>query len=326
MQASFFQAAHRGKNEFFRYLITIMLVIGGVIIGQVPLGIALMMLSTKNGMSVEQLEQLQQKMDFSALGMDQNLALFLMLLAFAVGLLALLIGVKFIHGKRIVDVLSGRNQLDWKRVFWAFGCWFILTIVFELLVYAINPGNYSLHFDAKRFMILLPIALIMLPLQTSFEEVLFRGYLMQGTGLLFKHRLPALILTAVGFGALHFANPEVGEFGLGLMMTYYIGFGLLMGVCTLMDEGTELALGLHAATNIYGATIVSFSGSVLETPTIFRIAKVDAGLMGIVALAAGLIFLFMATRKYAWKDWGKLLRKIDEPNDTIVVSTPIQEE
>ena len=34
-------------------------------------------------------------------------------------------------------------------------------------------------------------------------------------------------------------------------MIYYIGTGFLFGIMTLMDEGTELALGFHAANNLF---------------------------------------------------------------------------
>jgi len=311
METSFFQAAKRGDNAVFKYIITILAVIIGAFIGQVPLGVVLVMQAGEDGLSPEEMEALQQGMDFSSLGLPQSLMLFLVLLAFAVALLALYLCIRFLHGKRFTDVLTGRPRLDWKRVWFAFGFWFLLTVMLEGVAYALQPENYTLQFEWQSFLLLLPVALIMLPLQTSFEEVLFRGYLMQGFGLAFKYRWAALLLTATGFGVLHFANPEVGQFGLELMMAYYIGFGLLMGICTLMDEGTELALGLHAATNIYGATIVSFSGSVLETPTIFRVQELDAGLMGIVALVSGILFVLVAARKYGWRNWSKLWSRID---------------
>jgi hypothetical protein len=83
-----------------------------------------------------------------------------------------------------------------------------------------------------------------------------------------------------------------------------------MGICTLMDEGTELALGLHAATNIYGATMVSFAGSALQTPAVFRLQELNAELMLGAAFVAAAIFIAAAAYKYQWRDWGKLLLPI----------------
>ncbi|MEL6867899.1 MAG: CPBP family glutamic-type intramembrane protease, partial [Bacteroidota bacterium] len=86
---------------------------------------------------------------------------------------------------------------------------------------------------------------------------------MQGLGNGFGNRWMPLLITSALFGAMHLLNPEIKAFGLGLMMTYYITFGLFLGIISLMDNSLDLALGIHAATNIFGAAIVTFDGSAL---------------------------------------------------------------
>lgn len=318
----FFQVAQKGKNGFWLYVATIILVIVGAIIGQVPLGMVMVASASANQVDQETMDKVQETMDFSLLGIDPNLTLLLMLLTFIGALGMLWLGVSKIHDKPFLSVITARQELDWSRVFWAFGVWTALTVVLELVMYNMDPGNYSVQFDLSSFIPLLLIALFLLPFQTSFEEIMFRGYLLQGLGLLVKNRWFPLIVTSVIFGALHFFNPEVKKFGLGLMMVYYISIGLFLAICTLMDDGLELALGIHAATNIYGATIVSFSGSALQTPTIFRMASLDALLMLIASLASAAIFLAVAARKYNWKNWDKLYAKIvvDSPPSNAITN------
>ncbi|MCB0559368.1 MAG: CPBP family intramembrane metalloprotease [Lewinellaceae bacterium] len=308
---SFFEAARRGDNAPFKYVLTIIAVFIGAIIGQIPLGIVVAMTARKQGLGFGEMEEFQRSLDFSSLGLSDNLGLLLMLLSFVAALAVLILCVVFLHQKRPIDIFTGRPRLDWGRVGFAFVFWFGLSAALEFIAYQLDPGNYAWQFEASSFIPLALIAFSILPLQTTFEEALFRGYLMQGSGLLFRNRWAPLLLTSAGFGLLHFANPEVGEFGFALMMSYYIGVGLLMGLCTLMDEGTELALGLHAATNIYGATVVSFAGSALQTPAIFRVKELDVALMLGIAIACGLLFLFVAARRYGWNDWAKLLRRIE---------------
>ena len=108
----------------------------------------------------------------------------------------------------------------------------------------------------------------MLPFQTSAEELVFRGYLMQGLGVLAKNRWFPLIITSVAFGLLHGMNPEVAILGWGIMV-FYIGTGLLYGISTLMDEGTELALGLHAANNVLAAIYVTTDWTVFQTDALY---------------------------------------------------------
>jgi membrane protease YdiL (CAAX protease family) len=49
------------------------------------------------------------------------------------------------------------------------------------------------------FLILVLIAVLLIPLQTSFEEYLFRGYWMQGLGILAKKPLGPI---GINFGSL----------------------------------------------------------------------------------------------------------------------------
>ncbi|MCB9265388.1 MAG: CPBP family intramembrane metalloprotease [Lewinellaceae bacterium] len=308
---SFFEAARRGDNSPFKYVITIIAVVIGAFVGQIPLGMVVAIKVKQLGLGFDEMQKFQKTMDFSLLGLDSNLALFLLLLSFVAALGVLFLCVTTLHDKRFTDILTGRNRLDWGRVGFAFVFWFGLSAGLEVAAYFLDPGNYTWQFEPGRFLPLLLISLLILPLQTTFEEALFRGYLMQGFGLLFRNRWAPLLLTSAGFGLLHFANPEVDEFGFWLMMAYYIGVGLVMGFCTLMDEGAELALGLHAATNIYGATIVSFSGSALQTQAIFRVNALDAPLMLSIALVSSVLFILVAGKKYKWADWAKLFRRIE---------------
>lgn len=122
--------------------------------------------------------------------------------------------------------------------------------------YFSNPQDYILQFDLPKFAVLAVIALLLIPLQTSFEEYFFRGYLMQGLGIITKNRWFPLVFTSVVFGLMHISNPEVGKLG-PVIMIYYIGTGFFLGIITLMDEGLELAIGFHAANNLITALLVT---------------------------------------------------------------------
>jgi membrane protease YdiL (CAAX protease family) len=67
---------------------------------------------------------------------------------------------------------------------------------------------------------------------------------------------------------MHIFNPEVSKIGY-IILVYYIGTGLLLGIVTLMDEGMELALGFHAANNLVGALLISSDWSAFQTNSIF---------------------------------------------------------
>lgn len=301
----FYQAARRGDNAFFKYILTLLSTVIGAVVGQIPLMIVVAREASNQGVALE-------GFDIYGLGLDENYLLFLLLLSFLGAAAGLYLGVRYFHFKRIKDILSGRPRLDWGRIAFGFLLWLGLNALIEVFSYWSVPEAYTFQFEPAPFALLLLLSVTLLLVQTSVEEALFRGYLLQGLGLAFRYRWIALLITSLCFGILHFANLEVDTFGAEVMMAYYIGIGLILGIITLMDEGAELALGMHAATNIYGATFVGYAGSSLQTPALFHLKSMNAPLMLLAAMLSGLVFVGLAARRYGWSDWGKLLRRVPE--------------
>ena len=238
----------------------------------------------------------------------ENLLLFVFMLG------ALFLWVKFIHQQTITSLTTSRKKVDWKRLFFSFGIWSLFLIGATYITFLLNPENFQLNFQLQPFLILLLIVVIFIPIQTSFEEYLFRGYLMQGIGLMAKNRWLPLCLTSILFGVMHISNPEVEKMGL-LILVYYIGTGFFLGIITLMDDGMELALGFHAANNLVGALLVTSSYSALQTNAILTdISEPSAGFD--IILPVFIVFpilLFIFSKKYKWTNWKeKLFGKVQE--------------
>ncbi len=160
----------------------------------------------------------------------------------------------------------------------------------------------------------------MIPVQTTVEELIFRGYLMQGFGLLAKNRWFPLVMTSLIFGGMHLFNPEVEKMGY-LISLYYIGTGFFLGIITLMDEGTELALGFHAANNLIAALLVTADWTAFQTHSIFKdVSEPSAGFD--ILLPVFIIFpilLFIFSKKYKWSGWKeKLTGNIYPEHATII--------
>jgi len=303
----FIQQAFKFKYDFWRYLIGVVIIIMAVIAGQVPLGVAIFLEGGYEMVNMTEMQMLQL--------LDSNLSLFLILLSFAAGLGAIFFVVKVLHSQPIKSLTTSRKKIDWGRFFFAFGLVAIFAIATTLVDYYTNPQDYVVNFKPKPFFIMLVIAVIMIPLQTSFEEYLFRGYLMQGIGTLFKNRWFPLILTSLVFGGLHFFNPEVTKLG-NIIMIHYIGTGFLLGIMTLMDDGLELALGFHAGNNLITAVLVTADWTAFQTNSILKdISEPSAGwdiLIPVIVIYP--IFLFIMAKKYGWKDWGnRLFGKVEKP-------------
>jgi len=299
-------------HDWWRYLLGLIIIIIGIIIGQLPFTAVVFYKAYKNG---DNLAELDESKMMSML--EPNLNLFLMLLTYAAGLLALLLVVKYLHKQSITHLTTARSKIDWKRFWFAFVLWGIISTSFILIGYALSPEDYVWNFKLGPFIILCFIAIILLPLQTSFEEYLFRGYLMQGIGVLAKNKWVPLIVTSVIFGLMHLANPEVEKLGYGIMV-FYIGVGLFWGIMTLMDDGMELALGFHAANNLFIALLVTTDWTALQTHSIFKDMSdpTETGFSEIFipVFVVFPILLFILSKKYGWTNWKeKLFGKIEEP-------------
>jgi membrane protease YdiL (CAAX protease family) len=237
-----------------------------------------------------------------------NLTFVLIIIPLSIACLVLLFWVRFIHNQSILSLTTARKKVDWNRIIFSFSVWGGFTVVSTIILYYVSPENFIINFEPIKFIIFLLLALILIPLQTSFEEYLFRGYLMQGIGVITKSRLVPLIMTSVVFGIMHIANPEVGKLGM-IIMIYYIGTGFFLGIITLMDEGLELALGFHAANNLVGALLVTADWTAFQTNSILKdVSEPSAGfdvLFPIFVVFPILLIIF--GRKYGWTNWKEKL-------------------
>jgi len=223
------------KNNHWKYLLGSIITIAAATIGKVTLVIAIAIKSVKDNIPFPTEED--KMMTF----LSSNTTLFLVLFSFLVALLALFLVIKHLHHQSIVAVTTTRKKIDWKRILFAFSIWGLFSAVTTLVTYYTSPNDLVFNFKPIPFLILAIIATLLIPIQTSTEEYIFRGYLMQGFGLLAKNKWFPLLMTSLIFGTMHIFNPEVDKMGY-IILVYYIGTGFFLGIITLMDEGMELAL------------------------------------------------------------------------------------
>ncbi|MGG6230647.1 CPBP family glutamic-type intramembrane protease [Tenacibaculum sp. SDUM215027] len=302
---NFIQQAYKGENSWWRWLLTILVVMSPFILN---FSIYFLLPEVYS-------ELMEQTANFQG---NKNIFLLENLIPFAVLMVLLLIFVKFLHQRSITSLITSRKRVDWSRFFYGFITWFLVTVFFLFIGYLLTPEDFVWNFKPVPFFILLMICIILIPIQTSLEELLFRGYLMQGLGVLSKTRWLPLIITSVLFGLMHILNPEVSKLGYGIM-GFYIGTGFLFGIITLLDEGTELALGIHASNNFAAAVLVASNWAVFQTDALF-IDYSEPNLVFQMIIPVFLIYplyIIILQKKYRWRNWKeKLFGNIEKPEIT----------
>ncbi len=79
-------------------------------------------------------------------------------------------------------------------------------------------------------------------------------------------------------------------------MASYFGIGVLLALVTLADDGLELALGAHAANNLYSALVANYTVSALPTESIFVVKEIDAVYADLSLLAIAVVFWLLVFR------------------------------
>jgi len=291
----FLQTQESPKIGFGFYLLGSLVVILVNFLGQIPLVVALF-----NTDGVADPDNPMAMLN----GIPSNYRLFLLLLPFAIGLAGLWLVVRKLHDRPLLSIISTRKKMDWRRVQFAFVLWSTLVLVFFGLEYFMHPENYQWNFDPIPFVGMVLIAVLFIPLQTTLEELLFRGYLMQGFAKIFPKPWFALLMSSFIFGSLHIYNPEISKLGYGLLV-FYIGTGLFWGIITLIDNGNELAIGFHASNNLIAAILVTADWTAFQTNSLF----IDVSDPELTFSAFGEliliypILLVLLQRKYQWSSF-----------------------
>jgi membrane protease YdiL (CAAX protease family) len=277
-------------------------------IGALPLLITAVMKSISNPEVFSQLSA--NPNDYSVLGLDPNVGLAMMLFPFMAGLLAFILLVKPLNNRTLKNVINGTGKIRWNRFFISASIWMILSGLYLFVYLKIDPANFTLNNKTSSLIILSVVSLLFIPFQAAFEEVLFRGYLMQGFAAVLRNRWFPLLMTSVLFGLMHAFNPEVKEFGFLTMIPQYVLFGLIFGIITILDDGIEAAMGAHTANNVFLCIMVTNKSSALQTPALYQQLNIFPWTEFAGLLFTGMVFIIVLKIIFGWDDFSVLFKKI----------------
>jgi len=293
----YFNHAFEGNNEIWRYIIGVVLVFVGYFVGQV---VMLGILGINVNFDMALLQEFESSMDFSVVGLSNNAGLILLLLMFIFATLALYFVVKYLHQKEFLKIITPKKAIDYNKILFGFGFWLVIMLALEAVSFYEMPENYEFRWNAVNFFFLLVISLVLLPIQTSFEELFFRGYLMQGLAFFVRNKWLPILITSVLFGLVHSLNPEVEKYGFWTMQSYYMIAGGFLALITVLDDSLELALGVHWATNFGGAVLLNYEGGVLKTDSLFMTKDINPLMMTCGFVISAIVFMIIGYKKYNW--------------------------
>ena len=153
-----------------------------------------------------------------------------------------------------------------------FGAVVAVLIALGIAIAVLPPWGFddpvSAGLPPLRWLLLLPLALLAVLIQTSAEEILFRGYLQQQLAARFRSPVIWMVVPALLFGVLHY-RPDAGANG-GLIMLWAAGFALAAADLTARAGTLGPAIGLHFMSNASALLILSAEGT-LSGLALFRL-------------------------------------------------------
>ena len=188
------------------------------------------------------------------------------LFAFGLLTLALAMILPLVH-KRGLGTLIGRGALATRQG--------VRVMVYMAGVYAaaslvqlIEPIPMEPGLALARWLPILPLTLLGLLIQTSAEELVFRGYLQSQLAARFRHPFVWMVIPSALFGLLHFQPGLMGDVAWVIVIWAAL-FGLAAADLTARSGTLGPAIALHLVNN-FGAIALAapagyFDGLALAT-------------------------------------------------------------
>ncbi|WP_297093172.1 CPBP family intramembrane glutamic endopeptidase [uncultured Draconibacterium sp.] len=300
--------AFDGQNQWWKYLVVLLVAFGvGQTVGALPLIVVMVVAISMNGGQMETPENL---MDLSAYGINPSLGLALLVIPFIVTLVLSIVMIKSFHQRSLKDVINGGRPFRKNRFWLGVAVWGAIMLILLFVQLIISPEELEFRFNPVSFIPLVFVAVLLIPIQSGTEEFIFRGYLAQGVAGWTKRVWLAILVPSVLFALMHGMNPEVKEHGFWMMMPSYFVFGVAFGITAVLDDGIELAIGIHAVNNTLGALLVTSKESAIQVPSLFFQQEIDPVKESLVLVLSSIVLLVVLKQILNW-DFSIIWKKIE---------------
>jgi erythromycin esterase-like protein/membrane protease YdiL (CAAX protease family) len=279
MKDNFLENATLGTNKWWQYVLSILSAVAGIAV--VNMFISQVLPSFK---------LLFPDNDFGKTFFTFSLVL----LVFGVAVIAFLVIASKLHKRSKMSFISNQDKFNWKSYFIGFVAWGILLFIGLLISDYQKFEVFRANFNAAHFLTLFLLGFIAIGIQSFFEEVLVRGYFLQGLHLRIKNIAMLIIINGVIFGLLHFG------YGLESFLFSWL-FGIAFTIIVILQNRIEFVAGAHNANNLLLSLVFLDLSEATNEKFSWAINWVDFSLH-IVALLllVGLVFMFFKRKHIGW--------------------------
>jgi membrane protease YdiL (CAAX protease family) len=218
------------------------------------------------------------------------------LISFLPLLIATLLAYRIFLKKNLKSLFTSHDKYSYKRTWIGFASLALISSAFGSIDLILNWDSYTFSFKASAFLPYLLIAFTLLPIQTTAEELFFRGWIQRWLDNGKKKQWSISILSGAIFSLPHLANPEVAGKELFFPIISYGATGFMLAWVTYRDKSLELAIGAHFANNLLAALLVSSQDSALPSVSLLSVQEVAWGPAALVSVIMVPIFIWLTNK------------------------------
>ncbi|WP_425044513.1 lysostaphin resistance A-like protein [Primorskyibacter sp. S87] len=183
------------------------------------------------------------------------LAMIVLLSSFGFVIAGIALATRLLQKRSLFSILG--PAADTARQFWRV---FRALLVLGAVLLILPPYDMGIplveNLPPSTWLLLLPVSLSVILIQTAAEEILFRGYLQQSLAARFQSPLIWLCLPSLLFALGHYAPASAGD--NALLVALWSGmFGLLAADLTARSGTLGPAIALHLFNNAVALLVVS---------------------------------------------------------------------
>ena len=204
-----------------------------------------------------------------------------------------MIAYRFLLRLPLRQLFTFHSRYSWHRTWIGFATFSAMLLISGGLDLILNPSSYEWSWRASAFFPYLVVCLTLLPIQTTAEELFFRGWLQQWIDNGKRRVWSISIIGGLLFAAPHLANPEVSGNDLYFPILSYGATGFMLSWVTWRDRCLEVAIGAHFANNLLAGIFISTEDSALPSASLFTTPEIAWGASAVVSIVMVPVFIWL---------------------------------
>lgn len=174
--------------------------------------------------------------------------------------LGLWAAMRWVHREQLMALIGTSRRVSRSGFLRGLAAVLLTSLLSEILLYLLQPDIARGAIGLSSWLLLLIPIVVLTLLQTSSEEVLFRGYLLRGLANRFQNPLIWALLPGLLFTSMHWSPSSTAAIN-ACVLASIAAFALLLTLVVYATGNLGAAFGAHLGNNLAGFLLISHQQS-----------------------------------------------------------------